>query len=258
MLITLLIFLIIFLLMIGIAIRTFLTEKGTIVEKKTSEVVEKKIEKKSSKNKNTIVSQIESTENEIDTLNLDMEEEKEAEENEAPTEQKTEIPAIEKKEPATIYIPSTKSLFRKSDLSEYRLNTQPRITPIQRDELKIDEIKTDIRMKNVSSEDLLPGKLYYAGENGRLESFIYTEPGGKIHEYLLSFDSKGNYVDCLEIGLINSEDERIKYAGLLTNKISVFETQYNKPTEKKAEIVTEYTINPLLQFKKGKTFTKLL
>jgi hypothetical protein len=260
MLIILLLFLIISLLMIGIGFRMFTAKKETVVKKEIPEIVEKKIKKKPLKNKDTIAPQIESTEGESDTLNLDPDPEKtnEIEEIEVETEQKLELPSVEKKDLTTIYIPSTKSLFRKPDISEYRTNTSSRITSTQRKELRIDEIKTDILMKNIPSEDLSMGKLYYAGENGRLESFVYIEPKGKIREYLLSFDPKGNYVDCIEIGLISPENERIKHAGLLTNKISIFETQYRKSTKGKEEIVTEYTINPQLQFKKGKTFTKVL
>ncbi|MDR0412291.1 MAG: hypothetical protein LBH61_00605 [Dysgonamonadaceae bacterium] len=233
-------------------------EKETVVEKTPSEAVAKKAEEKPSGNKNTIVTKVEITETEENALILDTVEDAAAEASDAETEPEIEIPLIEKREPSTVYIPSTKSLFKKTDVSVYRLHTQARISSVQRERLRIDEVKTGIPMKEIPSEDLLPGQSYYSGENGRLESFIYLEPKGKIHEYLLSFDPKGNYVDCIEIGLIGSEDEKIKYAGLQTNKILVFEVQTNSAINRKEEIVTQYTVNSHLQFKKGKTFTKLL
>jgi hypothetical protein len=256
--INLLIFMISFLLLLGIGIYKFTTKKETIAENSPSETVEKKVKKKPSKSKNTTVLPSENSESESYNPELEIEESREEAETEVEPEPEIEeaLP-VEKKEVTAIYIPLTRSLFRKPDLSEEWFMNRPRITPAQREQLRIDEIKTDIVMKNIPSDDLIPGKLYYLGENGRLESFIYIEPKGKIHEYLVSFDSKGNPIDWIEIGLITPEKERIKHAGLSTDKLSLTELQPAKKDGKKEEIITEYIITLQLKFKKGKTFTKL-
>jgi hypothetical protein len=256
----LLIFIIPLLLLIGIGIYKFKYAEKAPDENPIEEVIEEVTKQKTPKKENNIpIPDVEVVESEAVSSEMTEEQTAETEKSEEThAKQETEMVPVEKKELTAIYIPLTQSLFKKSDVSENSFINKPRITQTQREELKIDEIKAELNMKNVPSEDLVPGKLYYHGENGRLESFVYVNPNGKIHEYLVTYDPRGNYVDCIENGLITSEHGKVKYASLSTNKLSIFEIQPAKQNGKKEEIVTEYSINPQLQFKRGKTFTKVL
>jgi hypothetical protein len=133
-------------------------------------------------------------------------------------------PVEKQKELSNIYIPFTKSLFNRP---------------------------------NLSINDLPERKIYYSGENGRLESsFVLKE--GKTIEYLVSYNPQGEKVDNLEIGLIDEKAVRKKYATFSQNKISTFETIQGKEKEKEEESVTNYSITPELRFVKGKTYKKIL
>ncbi|GHV55720.1 hypothetical protein FACS1894182_00610 [Bacteroidia bacterium] len=143
--------------------------------------------------------------------------------------------SVEKKELTAIYIPLTKSLFFASDAS-------------------IDVLKRRVKQ----SERSFSGKIYYQGENGLIESFLTIDEEGVMHEILASYDPNGNAVDHVEIGLLIPGNPEKKYATLSVNKLSVYQLTMVKSSNKKQERVTEYSINPQLYFKKGKTFTKLL
>ena len=121
---------------------------------------------------------------------------------------------VSKKELSSIYIPLTKSVFSIKNLTENQIS----------------------------------GKIYYQGENGRLESSIRMDEDGAIHEYLASYNPQNQLVDSLRIGFWNPNTNDKKYATLSVNKISVFENEVR---------VTEYFINPHMQFRKGRSFSKL-
>ena len=131
---------------------------------------------------------------------------------ESPDEiQKETIP---QKELSSIYIPQTKSILSRKNLTD----------------------------------DQISGKIYYQGENGRLESFIHLDEEGATHEYLVSYNPFSQPVDSLKIGYWNPNTNNKKYATLSVNKISVFENEIR---------VTEYFINPHMQIRKGRSFSKL-
>jgi hypothetical protein len=136
---------------------------------------------------------------------------------------------------ASIYIPSTKSLFFASDAS----------------------IET-FRNRITQPGHPVRGKMYYQGENGLLESFLSIDEKGFIHEIVYSYDPAGNPVDEVEIGLLVPDGSIKKHATLSVNKLSVFELTTDKLAGKKQERVTEYSISPQLRFKKGRTFSKLI
>jgi hypothetical protein len=163
----------------------------------------------------------------------------------------------EKKELTSVYIPLTKSVFGRTDTPENVFLAKSRLTQTQWDNMKITEIKNLAHLKNISLENLREGKLYYQGENGRLESFLYIDSKRKISEYLVSYDSKGNSVDCLEVGCWIPETNEKKFTNLSNNKLSVFELAPVKANGKREEIVTEYAITPAMQFVRGKTFSKI-
>ena len=169
-----------------------------------------------------------------------------------------EITPISEKYLGHVHISYAKSIFSKLNTNEQIPSNNSRITQEEKEVLRIDQIKAGIDFRNVPSASLFKGMLYYSGENGRLESFIYIDPDGKMHEYLVSYDPKGDYVNSLEIGVVNPGNDEKKYAIVANNKLSVFELQSTKEIgAKKEEKVTEYFINPQMQFNKGKTYTKL-
>jgi hypothetical protein len=106
-------------------------------------------------------------------------------------------------------------------------------------------------------ENLPAGKVYFQGNNGKLESFIKNE-GTRFSEQLISSDSKGNKVDELEIGVVEEAGKSVKYAVISKNKISVFEMMPAKKGKKAEERVTEYTITRQMRFAKGKTYVRLM
>ena len=163
----------------------------------------------------------------------------------------------EKKELTSVYIPLTKSVFGRTDTPENVFLAKSPLTQAQWENMKITDIKILAYMKNTSLENLREGKLYYQGENGRLESFLYIDSKRKISEYLISYDSKGNAVDCLEVGCWIPETNEIKFANLSNNKLSVFELAPVQANGKREEIVTEYAITPAMQFVRGKVFSKI-
>jgi hypothetical protein len=128
----------------------------------------------------------------------------------------------EVKELTNIYIPLTKSLFKRS---------------------------------NLLINDLPSGKIYYSGVNGKLKiSIVHRD--GKTFEYLTSYNIQGEKMDFLEIGLIDENSVR-KYAILSQNKISTFEIIQDNG-KKGEENVINYSITPELRFVKGKTYKKVL
>ena len=124
---------------------------------------------------------------------------------------------------STVYISRTKSLFASNKVS-------------------VETFKDKL-----SDGKHAAGKVYYQGDNGKLESSLSLDEKGHLHEYLAGFDPKGNKTENIEIGWLSTDKQHKKYAIFLVNKLSIFEE----------ERVTEYTITPQLRFKKGKTFTKI-
>ena len=257
--IVLLFTLIVFLIsLIGVGLYKFYNVKKILEELNVPEVVEEIVEKKAPTRKieNEVVPII--PEEELE--DMDMEEDVELIEDETTEEKELELkiesPSLEKQELTSIFIPRTRSLFAKvSSLEDLFANKTP-MTSEQRVYLKINEIKaTDFA--TTSLENLFLGKLYYQGDNGRLESFLYLDSQGMVREYLVSYDPKGNVVDYIEIGIIISEAGRKKYATLSVNKLSVFELSQPEAGNRRRELVTEYSITPQLRFNKGRTFSKL-
>jgi len=109
--------------------------------------------------------------------------------------------------------------------------------------------------QNNAANQVYAGKVYYQGENGKLESRI-NQTKNEVCEELISYDSKGNAVDKLEISYASDSTKRLKCAVIFKNKISIYET---KPSggDKNEGNVTEYLISPQMKFSLGKTYTKL-
>lgn len=194
----------------------------------------------------------------------EIESEEPEEMNIEPEQEDITIISPEKKELLPVYIPRSGSLIRNSEEPTYNFLGNSSLTFEQRQLMKLDEINIGPDFKTIPLENLFPGKTYYEGDNGVLKSFIYVDRDKKVQEFLISFDVQGNYVDCIEIGLMVSGSDEKKYAVIANNKLSIFESHVSKTLKKASDngdeeevIVTEYYINPHLQFQKGKTFSRL-
>lgn len=117
--------------------------------------------------------------------------------------------------------------------------------------------------KDLRIENLPKNKIYYEGNNGVLESVVYSSEGG-LSEKLVSVKPDGEFVDALEIGFIDLVDKNgdpvftiEKYAVVYRNKISVYELTRKGRNSARDEKVTEYTISPQLEFIRGKTYSKI-
>lgn len=123
--------------------------------------------------------------------------------------------------------------------------------------LHIPHTRSIFNTPDLAIDNLPSGKVYFHSGKRKIESIVIERENKEIHEYLLSFDTQGNKVDELVIGLLNSEGQRKTYAVISRNKISTFTVTTDKDG-KTNETVTEYTITPTLKFSKGKTYTKVL
>jgi hypothetical protein len=231
--ISLVIFLLILFLLVGIGIYKF-QHNGNLSDNETvSPAQEEVLEKNSTAKKANPDSPVAP---EIPMLHPDSgqnEERGETIEHNEAIEKEAESAPLEKKELTAIYIPITKSLFSSSSVS-------------------FDSFKS-----RMTHGEPAQGKIYYQGDNGKIESLLSIDSNGSFHEQLVSYDPEGNPVDRIEIGLLCPETNDKKYATLSVNRLSVFELSTAK-TGKKEERVTEYSITPQLRFVRGKTFTKLL
>ena len=120
--------------------------------------------------------------------------------------------------------------------------------------IHIPQVKSLFNSSNLSIQDMPDKKQYYKGNNGTIESIVEKKGDNQFHEYLISYDYKGNKVDRLEIGIVDENIQKKKYAVLFQNNISTFEAS----ADTKEEIVTTYQITPDLRFTKGKTYKKVL
>jgi len=111
--------------------------------------------------------------------------------------------------------------------------------------------------QNKALNQIATGKVYYKGENGKLESHIDRKNKNEIYEELISYDNNGNAVDELEIGYISNSPKHLKCAVIDKNKISIYETIPSDNDDSNEKIVTEYLISPQMKFTRGKTYTKL-
>jgi|GEM_PF-5235034 hypothetical protein len=123
--------------------------------------------------------------------------------------------------------------------------------------LHIPRTKSIFNAEFDSPEALPFSKNYYQSSRGKVESLVLSNNEGEKIEYLITYDKDGNKLDNLEIGLINKDNKRIKYAVVYQNKVSTYTLSFNKDN-KAQETVTEYSITNDLRFRKGKTYVKVL
>jgi hypothetical protein len=123
--------------------------------------------------------------------------------------------------------------------------------------LFVSHTKSVFNSPNLSLDNLPTGKVYYQGDNGKLESQVKKVNNEGVEE-LTSYDYTNKIIDVLEIGRIKNSDVYRKYAVIAKNKISVFEIVSIEKSNKTEEKVTEYTITPQMKFVKGKVYTRLM
>jgi hypothetical protein len=210
--------------------KTYYHPKETAKNNKIEKIIEetKKEDKKTHSKTNTPPSVIEP---QIEMEDTETEKEKEIEENisESETDSATNENIDEKKpeetneQQNTIYIPFTKSLLNRKDLSV---------------------------------DNLPSGKVYYNSLNGKIESSVSIKEG-KLYEYLTSFDKDGNKIDQLEIGFMDEKSVTKTRATISKNNITTFTLVPDKKNQEE-ELVVVYMITQDLRFIKKSTYKKVL
>lgn len=117
-----------------------------------------------------------------------------------------------------------------------------------RHKMKIDKIPA---VSEALNNELCKRTLIYEGKNGRLESFVHIIKDNATHEYLIAYDSQGNYISDLPIGFIHAYGGDRRYGEISGDKIT---TYYTYP-ESDEILCTLYKITPNLKFVKEKEYT---
>lgn len=101
-------------------------------------------------------------------------------------------------------IPETKfdiSNSTESELIKYKKG--PKLTQKERESLKIDNIGGDVLNKYLKNKELVKGKVIYQAQNGHIETLVHVfEENGSYQftEFIISYDTSGNYIDHLMVG----------------------------------------------------------
>lgn len=156
----------------------------------------------------------------------------------------------EKQELQRVNIPKTKfgmKYWNQTERNKYVKGR--RITSQERLSLKLNNIKDDV-FKEAKNNQLVRGKTVYDGKNGRIESivFVYDYPseGQEFLEYIISYDSNGNYVNHLCVGC-----EKLYYTNDIYTVLegaTIIVTNYYADAGEEETITTKYRISPDLKF----------
>ena len=122
-----------------------------------------------------------------------------------------------------------------------------KMTANERRSLKIDNISC------ITTKDyLVKGKTILKNNTGSIESVLSIVDDHATFEYLISYDSKGNPIDCILIGQISY------YAGDRTSSMiegdKIFSKSVWSELEESGIVYTNYQITPQLTFKELKTW----
>lgn len=116
-----------------------------------------------------------------------------------------------------------------------------RITQADRLALKINMIKGSDFDTKWTNKQLSKGKLIYQGKEGKLQTILFIENDHASAEYLVSYDAKGNYVDCIRIGFIHA------YGGD-RGETTIQGNQVNAHFSAEGSLYRTYKITPQLKF----------
>lgn len=153
---------------------------------------------------------------------------------------------------SSINIPKTKGMFQSLDTKYNAFYKQPRMTQADRLRYKIDNIKHSDFPKQIPNTKLAKGKLLYKNEKGRIETFLVVVPDQITTEYLVSYDNKGNIIDCINIGDISAYGGDRGYADISGDKIIVYSSYPAEGDEEEGKSVTEFKVTANLKFIKQK------
>lgn len=147
----------------------------------------------------------------------------------------------------TVNINKTSSIIQIDD--DYNAHEKKsKMTANERKSLKIDNISC------ITTKDyLVKGKTILKNNTGSIESILSIVDDHATIEYLISYDSRGNYIDCLEIGLI------MYYAGDRASSIIegdkiFYQSEWSEPGSESGTVYKNYQITPQLTFKELKTW----
>jgi hypothetical protein len=142
-------------------------------------------------------------------------------------------------------LPATESIIRVTDRYDTHLKRK-RITAGDRTELKLDSIKNDYFAKR-TNQNFSRGKVVYKDANGRMESVLIIVDDHATWEFLLSYNSSGAYVDCVQIGNIMNYAGDGGEAHIEGNKIT-YKTTWMDESGDGGESLRMYEITPDLHF----------
>lgn len=124
-----------------------------------------------------------------------------------------------------------------------------KITQQERLLLKLDNVKGRV-FKQIKNNQIVRGETIYSGKNGRIESIVvvYDLPGEgqELFEYLISYDSRGNYIDLLQVGEKRLYYTNDIYAIIEDSIITV--TNYYADAGDEETIIAKYKVSPRLTF----------
>lgn len=143
----------------------------------------------------------------------------------------------------------------KTELQLGKLDKNPtELSKVEQKRLRLSEIKCKLE----NNMDLYLGKsqIIYQNENGRLEVIhcyykFFDKSDGTGRAYLVSYDSRGNYVDCLEAVVHIGDFEQ--YAVVEDSTVRIELSILNQKLEKMiAQTPVFYRIMPDLKFEERK------
>ena len=146
-----------------------------------------------------------------------------------------------------IDIPATKGIFPSLDVKYNAYYKQPRMTAAERTKYKIDNIKIKDFPTQIQNSQLAKGKTIYTCDKGRIVTFLFIVADQITKEYMVSYDPKGNVIDCIDIGTISAYGGDRGYADISGDKVVVY-SSYPAEEGEDGDSVTEYRITPKLKF----------
>ena len=145
-----------------------------------------------------------------------------------------------------INIPKTSSVIQLGD--NYNAHEgKPKMTENEKRLLEIDKVSC---IKN--KEYLVKGATILKNSTGSIQSVLSIVDDHATFEYLISYNSKGNFIDCVEIGQI------LYYAGDRASSTiegdKIFRKSAWSEPDESGTVYTNYQITPQLTFKEIKTW----
>ena len=156
-------------------------------------------------------------------------------------------------EKSGINIPKTIGLLNESNAWDKYMKS-PVVSAEKRNSMQIEKINNDDLKSNFKyGGKVAQGKEIYNGDEGRIETFLVIIPDHLLFEYLISYNTVGDYVDCIEINRIGQDKTNVSIEG---NTV-LCETEWWDSGEG-GRVSKQYTITPELKFNKEKEWEEIL